>query len=84
MLSLSFHAAGSSRRGGASRRTGFQRCPSTSEPDAPVPGLHDSAHLAGDGARKPIEKMHEVVQRTGPNYYNMANPIELTSDLVLE
>lgn len=45
--------------------------------------LHYAFRLAGDGTREQFEKMHEVVQRTSPNYYNIANPIELTSDLVV-
>ena len=45
--------------------------------------LHYTVRLAGDGTQEQFEKMHEVVQRTSPNYYNIANPIELTSDLVL-
>ena len=28
--------------------------------------------------------MDATVQRTSPNYYNIANPIELMSDLVVE
>ena len=40
--------------------------------------------MSGDGTQEQFEKMHEVVQRTSPNYYNMANPIELTSELVVE
>jgi uncharacterized OsmC-like protein len=39
---------------------------------------------AGDGTQEQFEKMHEVVQRTSPNYYNISNPIELTSELVVE
>jgi uncharacterized OsmC-like protein len=46
--------------------------------------LHYTVRLAGDGTREQFEKMHEVVQRTSPNYYNIANPIELTSNLVVE
>lgn len=46
--------------------------------------LHYTVRLAGDGTQEQFEKMHEVVQRTSPNYYNIANPIELTSDLVVE
>lgn len=45
--------------------------------------LHYTVRLAGDGTQEQFEKMHEVVQRTSPNYYNMANPIEMTSDLVV-
>jgi len=46
--------------------------------------LHYTVRLAGDGTQEQFEKMHEVVQRTSPNYYNITNPIELTSDLVVE
>lgn len=46
--------------------------------------LHYTVRLAGDGTLEQFEKMHEVVQRTSPNYYNIANPIELTSNLVVE
>lgn len=46
--------------------------------------LHYTVRIAGDGTQEQFEKMHEVVQRTSPNYYNMANPIELTSELVVE
>jgi uncharacterized OsmC-like protein len=46
--------------------------------------LHYTVRLAGDGTREQFEKIHEVVRRTSPNYYNIANPIELTSELVVE
>lgn len=46
--------------------------------------LHYTVRLAGDGSREQFEKMHEVVQRTSPNYYNIANPIQLTSTLEVE
>jgi uncharacterized OsmC-like protein len=46
--------------------------------------LHSTVRLAGDGSREQFQKLHEVVQRTSPNYYNMTNPIELTSDLIVD
>lgn len=46
--------------------------------------LHYTVRLAGDGTQEQFEKMHEVVQRTSPNYYNIANPIELTSTLEIQ
>jgi len=46
--------------------------------------LHYTVRIAGEGTNEQFEKMHEVVQRTSPNYYNIAKPIELTSDLVIE
>jgi hypothetical protein len=45
--------------------------------------LHYTVRIAGDGTQEQYEKMHEVVQRTSPNYYNISNPIELTSELVV-
>jgi len=46
--------------------------------------LHYRARLAGDGTPEQFQKMHEVVQRTSPNYYNISQPIELTSELIVE
>ena len=46
--------------------------------------LHYTVRMAGDGTREQFEKMHEVVQRSSPNYYNISHPIELTSDLVVD
>lgn len=46
--------------------------------------IHYTVRLAGDGTKAQFEKMHEVVQRTSPNYYNISSPIDLTSDLVVE
>lgn len=46
--------------------------------------LHYAVRIAGDGTREQFEKMHAVVQRTSPNYYNISHPIELTSELVIE
>jgi uncharacterized OsmC-like protein len=46
--------------------------------------LHYTVRIAGDGTPEQFRKMHEVVQRTSPNYYNMTHPIELTSELVVE
>ena len=46
--------------------------------------LHYTVKLSGDGTQEQFETMHRVVQRTSPNYYNIANPIELTSSLIVE
>jgi len=46
--------------------------------------LHFTVRVAGDGTREQFEKMHEVVRRTSPNYYNMSHAIELKTDLVIE
>jgi hypothetical protein len=56
------------------------------DPNAPrgYRSLHYTVRIAGDGTPVQFEKMHEVVRRTSPNYYNITNPIELTGDLVVE
>lgn len=46
--------------------------------------MHYTVRIAGDGTPEQFRKIHEVVQRTSPNYYNITHPIELTSDLVIE
>jgi len=45
--------------------------------------LHDTVRLAADGTPQQLEKIHELLQRTSPNYYNISRPVELTSDLVV-
>lgn len=46
--------------------------------------LHYTVRISGNGTSEQFQKMHEVVQRTSPNYYNMSQPIEMTSELVME
>lgn len=46
--------------------------------------LHAEVHIAGNGTKQQFEKMHEVVLRTSPNYYNMTHPVEVTSRLIVE
>ena len=46
--------------------------------------LYSRVKIAGDGTREQFEKMHELVKRTSPNYYNMTQPVEIRSELVVE
>lgn len=46
--------------------------------------IHYTVRIAGDGTKEQFEKIHEVVQRTSPNYYHLSKPIGLQSDLVVE
>jgi uncharacterized OsmC-like protein len=46
--------------------------------------LHMTVRIAGNGTPEQFQKMHEVVQRTSPNFYNISHPIALTSKLVIE
>ena len=45
--------------------------------------LHYTVRIAGDCEPELFQKMHEVVQRTSPNYFNMSHAIAMTSDLVV-
>ena len=38
--------------------------------------------LEGDGSRAQYEEMHEAVMATSPNYFNMAQPIQMCGRLV--
>ncbi len=38
-------------------------------------------HLEGDGTRAQYEEIHQAVQATSPNYFNLASPVELVGTL---
>ncbi len=46
--------------------------------------LHYTVRLSGNGTDEQFQEIHHLVQQTSPNYYNLANPIELTSELIVE
>lgn len=56
--------------------------------DEPVaPGyeqLHQTVHIAGDGTPEQFAKMHEVVHRTSPNYFNITRAIPVDSRMVVD
>jgi uncharacterized OsmC-like protein len=45
--------------------------------------IHYTVHIKGNGTRGQFQKVHETVQATSPNYFNVANPIRLNSKLVV-
>ena len=45
--------------------------------------LHYVVHLDGDASPEDLRQLHEFVQRTSPNYYNITHAVKLTSELVL-
>jgi len=47
-------------------------------------GLHYVVRIKGDGTAAQFAKVHETVMATSPNRWNVANPIRLTSELVVE
>lgn len=46
--------------------------------------LHQEVFIEGDGTPEQFAKMHEVVHRTSPNYYNITRAIPIDSQLVLK
>ena len=46
--------------------------------------LHTTIRIAGDGTAEQFEKMHEVVNRTSPNYYNITNPVAVDTTLIVD
>lgn len=46
--------------------------------------LHYKVHIAGDGTRQQFEELHQMVQRTSPNYHNISRPVNMTSELIVE
>lgn len=55
--------------------------------DAAVPAgyesLHQTVHLAGDGTPEQLERIHNIVRATSPNYFNITRAVPTTSRLVI-
>ena len=47
-------------------------------------GIHYTVRIKGDGTPEQFARIHETVMATSPNRWNVANPIRLTSELVVE
>lgn len=47
-------------------------------------GLHYVVRIKGEGTPEQFAQIHETVMATSPNRWNFANPIKLTSELVVE
>ena len=45
--------------------------------------IHYTVRIKGDGTREQFARIHEMVMATSPNRFNIANPIKLTSELVV-
>lgn len=56
--------------------------------DASVKPGYDTIYyivrIKGNGTEKQFRDIHETVMKTSPNYFNMANPIKLDAELVVE
>jgi uncharacterized OsmC-like protein len=46
--------------------------------------IHYTVRIAGNGTAEQFRQIHETVMATSPNRWNIANPIKLTSQLVVE
>ena len=42
-----------------------------------------TVHLRGDGTREQFEAIHANVLKTSPNYFNIAQPVQVKSNLVI-
>lgn len=58
------------------------------ELDPAVPAGYDklkqTVHIAGDGTPEQFAKMHELVHRTSPNYFNITRAIKVESEMEIE
>jgi len=46
--------------------------------------LKYTVRIKGDAPKEKFDEIHQLVKSTSPNYWNMANAIKLTGDLVVE
>lgn len=46
--------------------------------------LHYTVRIAGDGTAEQFERLHKLVQETSPNYWNIARPIGLHANLIVD
>jgi uncharacterized OsmC-like protein len=46
--------------------------------------IHYTVRIRGNGTPEQFEDIHKTVMATSPNRWNIANPIKLTSDLMVE
>lgn len=47
-------------------------------------GIHYSVRIKGSGTEEEFAEIHQAVMATSPNFYNISQPIELMSDLIVE
>ncbi len=40
-----------------------------------------TVHLVGDGTREQFEEIHQIVMATSPNYFNLAQPVQMCGRL---
>jgi uncharacterized OsmC-like protein len=48
------------------------------------PALHCTVRVKGSGSAAQFEEIHEVVRRTSPNYFTLANPVRIDARLLVE
>jgi uncharacterized OsmC-like protein len=46
--------------------------------------IHYTVRIKGNGTPEQFEQIHKTVMKTSPNRFNIANPIELTSELIVD
>ena len=43
--------------------------------------INYTVHLVGDGTREQFEEIHQIVMATSPNYFNLAQPVQMCGRL---
>ena len=46
--------------------------------------IHYTVRIKGNGTKEQFQEVHETVMATSPNRYNVASPIRLEADLIVE
>jgi hypothetical protein len=46
--------------------------------------LHGTVKIKGRGTQEQFKEVLQTVLKTSPNYWNMANPVKVKTDLVVE
>jgi uncharacterized OsmC-like protein len=46
--------------------------------------IHYKVRLKGNGSKEQYEEIHKAVMGTSPNYWNIANPVKVSSELIAE
>lgn len=46
--------------------------------------IHYSVRIKGDGTKEQFQEIHETVIKTSPNRFNIAQPIKLDAELIVE
>lgn len=46
--------------------------------------LQYTVRIKSDGTEEQVRQIHEMVQKTSPNYFNISQPVQLNAELIVE